>query len=269
MSVLWEGQGNEGRMACLLPMERIAPNPRQPRKNFDDYSLLELASSIRQHGLLQPITVRAVDAGFEIILGERRFRACELLGYTHIDAFILSATESESALLALIENVQRENLHYFEEAEAYADLLSGGLTQEALARRLGKSASGIANKLRLLKLEPDLRQYIMAEGLSERHARALLPLSDAAARRRIARQAAELHLTVRETEALVLKAQKGLPQSQRSRRVISLVRDHRLYVNAIKSVMEQMRETGMEADMETQESDAWLEMRIRIRKKKG
>jgi ParB family chromosome partitioning protein len=105
-----------------------------------------VASSIRQHGLLQPITVRAAGGGYEIVMGERRYRACQMLGFTHIDAFILPAGEEESALLALIENLQRQDLHYFEEAEAYAALLAGGITQETLARRLGKSASGIANK---------------------------------------------------------------------------------------------------------------------------
>ena len=266
MSVLREERTGGGRQIFCLPMERITPNPRQPRKEFDDHALLELASSIRQHGLLQPVTVRAAGAGYEIVMGERRFRACTLLGYTHIDAFILPVSEGESALLALIENLQRESLHYFEEAEAYADLLSTGMTQEALARKLGKSPSGVANKLRLLKIEPELRQYLMDEGLSERHARALLPLPDGAARLRIAHQAAQLHLTVRETEALVMKAQKRLPVPPPSRKVISLVRDHRLYVNAIKNVMRQMQDTGLDAQLETQEEDNWLEMRIRIRK---
>ena len=266
MSVMREEQSSGGRQVCWLPMDRIIPNPRQPRKEFDDHALLELASSIRQHGLLQPITVRASGAGYEIIMGERRFRACSMLGFTHIDAFILPVSEGESALLALIENLQRENLHYFEEAEAYADLLSSGMTQEALARKLGKSPSGVANKLRLLKLEPELRRYLMEENLSERHARALLPLPDSAARLRIARQAAQLRLTVRETEALVMKAQKRLPVPPPSRKVISLVRDHRLYVNAIKSVMRQMQETGLDAQLQTQEGDHWLEMRIRIKK---
>ncbi len=265
MSVLRDGQAVPGRQACWLPLDRIAPNPRQPRKSFDDYALMELASSIRQHGLLQPITVRAAGGGYEIVSGERRCRACLMLGYTHIDAFILSAGEEESALLALIENLQRQDLHYFEEAEAYAGLIAAGMTQETLARRLGKSASGIANKLRLLKLDEDLRRYILEEGLSERHARALLSLSDPAARSRIAHQAVESHLTVRETEALVRKAQKRLPTPQ-ARKVISLVRDPRLYVNAIKSVMRQMQETGLDAAMETEDGDAWLEMRIRIRK---
>ena len=267
MSVLWEGQGASARQACALPMNRIYPNPRQPRRTFDEYALLELASSIHQHGLLQPITVRAVGAGYEIVMGERRFRACELLGLSQIDAFILAADQEECALLALIENLQRENLHYFEEAEAYADLLSRGISQEALARKLGKSASGIANKIRLLKLQPELRQLLAEEGLTERHARALLTLSDPDKRMRVARQAAQQHLTVRETEALAKKAQTRLPGMPKGRKVISLVWDQRLYVNAIKSVLRQMEEAGIQAELETQELENILEMRIRIHKR--
>ena len=266
MSVMYQGQETQGRTACTLPMDLICPNPCQPRKEFDEMKLMELASSIRQHGLLQPITVRAAGGGYEIIMGERRFRACQLLGLSRIDAFILPADDGECALLALIENLQREELHYFEEAEAYYSIIARGMPQEALARRLGKSASGVANKLRLLKLEPELRAYIREEGLSERHARALLALPDGAARFRIARQAAGQHLTVRETEVLVQRAQKRLPTPPQGRRVISLVRDQRLYVNAIKSVFRQMRDTGLDAQMETAEEGEWLEMRIRIKK---
>lgn len=265
MSVLQEGASG-GRQVCWLPMAEIRPNPQQPRREFDDLRLMELASSIRQHGLLQPITVRPMEEGYEIVMGERRFRACQMLGFTHIDAFVLAATGQETALLALIENLQRENLHFFEEAEAYADLLGQGMSQEALARRLGKSPSGVANKLRLLKLEPALRHLLLEEGLSERHARALLPLPDAAARMRIAAQAARDHLTVRETEALVQKALRRLPVPPPSRRMISLVRDPRLYLNAIKSVVSQMQESGMQADYSLQESDGWLEARIRLPK---
>ena len=268
MSVLQQGRESHGRQVCWLPMDRIVPNPHQPRKGFDDFSLLELASSIRQHGLLQPITVREKAGQYEIIMGERRFRACRLLGYTHIDAFVLAADRDESAVLALIENIQRENLHYFEEAEAYADLLAQGMTQDALARRLGKSPSGVANKLRLLKLDEKLRHFLFEEGLSERHARALLALPDAAARWRIARQAEAQRLTVRETETLVLRAQKRLPVPPPGRKVISLVRDHRLYINAIKSVVAQMQDTGLEAEMDLDEGEGWAEMRIRMGRKK-
>ena len=266
MSVLQAGSESGGRQICWLPMGEIHPNPDQPRKEFDEIKLMELASSIRQHGLLQPITVRAVKNGYEIVMGERRYRACRLLGFSHIDAFILPASQEQSALLALIENLQRENLHYFEEAEAYADLIRQGMSQDVLARRLGKSASGVANKLRLLKLEPELRRFLTEENLTERHARALLSLPDAAGRMRIARAAAQKRLTVRETESLVQRAQKRLPVPPAQRKIISLVRDHRLYLNAIKSVVAQMQESGLNADLQVMESDTWVEIKIRMPK---
>ena len=266
MSVLQEGESGSGRQAYALPLDSVWANPHQPRQEFDDYALMELASSIRQHGLLQPITVRAVGNGYELIMGERRLRACRLLGWERIDAFILPATPEESAELALIENLQREGLHYFEEAEAYANLLGQGITLEALAHRIGKSVSGVSNKLRLLKLEPELRRYLWEEGLSERHARALLSIPDGAARRRAAQTAAQQHLTVRETEALALRYQKRLPVAPPSRKIISLAQDHRLYVNALRSIVDQMRDTGLEAAMETEETADWIDLRIRIKK---
>lgn len=266
MSVLKETRETPGRAVCSLEMDRIRPNPGQPRKEFGEMALLELASSIRQHGLLQPITVRETEGGYEIIMGERRFRACQILGCTHIDAFILPATDKESAEMALIENLQRENLHYFEEAEAYADLIKRGMTQDALARRIGRSPSGVANKLRLLRLSPEIRRYLFEEGLSERHARALLSLPDGPARARAARLAAQQHLTVRETETLVMRMQKRLPVPPPERKVISLARDPRLYVNAVKSVVRQMQDTGMNAVLEIREDGEWTEMKIRIKK---
>ena len=169
-------------------------------------------------------------------------------------------------MLALIENLQREDLHYLEEAQAYRSLIRQGMTQEQLARRLGKSPSCIANKLRLLKLDENQQRFLTEEGLSERHARALLALPDAEGRLRIARQAAQQHLTVQETERLVTRAQKRLPVQPGGRRIISLVRDPRLYANAIKSVVAQMQETGLDARMEIQEDDGWIDMRIRMGK---
>ena len=253
-----------GRQVCWLPMDAIVPNPDQPRKTFDDFALLSLAASIRQHGLLQPITVRPKDNGYEIVMGERRYRACCMLGYTHIDALILPSGDQDSAMLALIENLQRENLHYFEEAEAYAQLVAQGMTQEMLGRRIGKSASCIANKMRLLKLSGELRAFLTEEGLSERHARALLALPDGDKRMQIACQAAQQQLTVKEVERLVARAQRRLPVPPPGRKVISLVRDQRLYANAIKSVVAQMQETGMPARMEVQEGEGWIDMRIHL-----
>ena len=165
-----------GRQLCWLPLSSIHPNSRQPRTDFDEFALMELAASIRQNGLLQPVTVRPAAEGYELIMGERRCRACRLLGHTHIEAFVLPADDQESALLALVENVQRKNLHFFEEAEALSRLCGQGMAQDTLARMLGKSPSAINNRLRLLRLEPSVREVICEGQLTERHARALLSL---------------------------------------------------------------------------------------------
>ncbi len=266
MTQLRADQTGNGRQVCWLPMEEIHPNPAQPRQIFDDVKLMELASSIRRHGLLQPITVRCISSGYEIVMGERRFRACEMLGYSHIDAFVLPVGEEEGALISLIENIQRENLHYFEEAEAYDALLQQGISRDMLARQLGKSPSAIANKLRLMKLDKPLRELLTEEGLSERHARALLPLPDATARMRIARQAAAKHLTVRETEDMVNKALQRLPVAPQGRRIISMVRDPRLYINAIRSIVAQMQEAGLDAAMTTSHANQQTQLHISISK---
>ena len=251
-----------GRQLCWLPMDAIAPNRMQPRAAFDDFALMELAASIRENGLLQPVTVRPLASGYELIMGERRYRACKLLGHTHIEAFVLPADDSESALLALVENVQRQNLHFFEEAEAYNRLISGGMRQETLARLLGKSVSAVSNRLRLLRLEPAVREAITEGGLSERHARALLPLPGEEGRLRIVHLAAAQKLSVQKTEQLVARALERLPVPAPSRRVVSLARDPRLYLNAIRGIVQQMRDTGLNAQCEVREYESATEVRI-------
>ncbi len=236
--------GDAERELVTLPLSRIFRDPDQPRRVFDELALMELAASIRQHGLLQPITVRPAREGYRIIMGERRFRACQMLGHARIDCFVLTVTEREARFMALVENVQRAELHFFEEAEAYAALLAEGMTQEELAHRLGKSASFVANKARLLRLDETLRAYIAEQSLTERHARALLRLPDPGARMRVAVQAAQKRLSVQKTEELVARSLEKLPAK---RRFISLARDYRLYANAIKNVVEQLRQTGLDA----------------------
>lgn len=238
---------NTGRRSCLIPIRLICPNPDQPRRHFDEMRLMELAASISQHGLLQPVTVREKQSGFELVMGERRLRACKMLGMKYIDAFVLSPDAGDGAILALVENLQREELHFLEEAEAYLAVLETGVTQENLARRLGKSVSSVANKVRLLQLEQPVRKVILDEALTERHARALLRLPKGDVRLRIAQDAADRHLTVRETEERIKKELRVLPQSSAPRRVISLAGDPRLYVNAIRSVVDKIRLMGVDA----------------------
>ncbi|MEG0767372.1 MAG: ParB/RepB/Spo0J family partition protein, partial [Clostridia bacterium] len=158
------------RQIRWIPIESIRPNPRQPRKQFDADALGELAASIRQVGLLQPITVRAIGAqGFELIAGERRLRACQQIGMAQIEAMVLPVHDGDSALMALIENLQREDLHYFEEAEGYLAIMRmHGLSQEELALRIGRSQSAVANKLRLLRLEDPVRTILCEGRLAER-----------------------------------------------------------------------------------------------------
>lgn len=251
-----------GRQLCWLALDSIRPNPLQPRTEFDDFSLMELAASIRENGLLQPVTVRPAGGGYELIMGERRLRACRLLGHTHIEAFVLPADDGESALLALVENVQRQNLHFFEEAEAYDRLIRQGMRQETLARLLGKSVSAVSNRLRLLRLQPAVRQAILEGGLTERHARALLPLPGEEARLRIVRIAAARRLSVQKTEQLVAAAMERLPVPAVPRRIISLARDHRLYINAIRGIVQQMRDTGVDARCDVTEYESCVELRV-------
>ena len=162
-----------------LPVEAIAPNPYQPRRDFDPQPLAELADSIRRHGILQPLTVRRTKTGWELVAGERRLRAAKLAGLDTVPCLQIRAEDQESALLALIENIQRKDLHYFEEAAAIAAYLrQSGVTQEEAAALLGRSPSALANKLRLLRLSSDCRKLLVENGLSERHARALLRLDD-------------------------------------------------------------------------------------------
>ena len=252
------------RQSCLIPIHLIVPNPDQPRKVFDESKLMELASSIRQYGLLQPVTVCDRQGVFQLVMGERRLRACKILGLSHIDAFVLSPDGMESALLALVENLQRENLHFLEEAESYAALLQSGMTQEMLGRRLGKSASCIANKVRLLSLEDEVRQVILEENLTERHARTLLRLPAGPVRLRAAHQTGDRKLTVRETEELVRREMQRLPEPKKGRKVISLARDPRLYVNAIRAVVEQMRISGVTAEMKVDRKQHALEVTVTL-----
>jgi len=253
-------------------MEAIAPNPNQPRQVFYEAAIRDLAESIRQCGLLQPITVRALEAGrYELISGARRMAACKLLGMARIDAIVMSASAKESALLALIENLQREDLHFFEEAEGYASVIERfQLSQEELASRIGRSQSTVANKLRLLRLSQPARELLRRHELTERHARAMLRLPDDADRLKAIAQAAARGLNVRQTEALV--AQTLEKQSRKpavKRKVISLMRDHRLYINAIRNIIQQMKASGITADYSLQDMGDHIEIKVIMPRKRG
>lgn len=186
----------------LVPLEHIRPNPWQPRTVFDADALGELADSIRENGLIQPLVVRqAADGTFELIAGERRFLACRQAGLDEVPVVVRKATKREMLEVAMVENLQRENLNPLEEAEGYQRLATEfGLTQEEIARRVGKSRTTVTNSLRLLSLSEELQEMVSRGTLSAGHARAVLSLSDEKARRKLAREIAEGGLSVRQAE---------------------------------------------------------------------
>lgn len=195
-----------------VDLNLIVPGAMQPRTNFDEAALESLAESIRTHGIVQPLLVRRRDEGFELIAGERRWRAAKLAGLARVPVLVKEVADENLLEIALIENIQREDLNPIEEAQAYKRLIENvGLTQEALATRVGRDRSYITNYLRLLKLPPDLQQFVIEGRLSTGHARTIVGLSHADVQRRLARQVIEDGLSVRATEILVQKASADRP----------------------------------------------------------
>jgi len=251
------------RQMRWLPIQAIQPNPHQPRRQMDAQQMDELTASIRELGLLQPVTVRVVGRNrYELIAGERRLRACERNGMTHIDAIVLPASDADSALMAMVENLQRESLHYLDEAQGYEAILrTCNMSQQALADRLGKSQGTLANKLRLLQLPESVRDLLRRYALSERHARALLRLPEERRQLQAARGMAERKLTVREAEAYV---ESLLRAPKPKRRVWAIMRDHRPYVNAIRDIVLQMQNTGVPAKVDVREETDFIEVTVRM-----
>ncbi|MEW8977814.1 MAG: ParB/RepB/Spo0J family partition protein [Symbiobacterium sp.] len=196
-----------------LEINQIAPNPEQPRREFDQERLEELAASIREHGIVQPIVVRRKDQGYEIVAGERRWRAARLAGLDRVPALVREFTEAERMEIALIENLQREDLNPVEEAEAYRSLIEAhGLTQEALAKRLGRSRSQVANTLRLLQLEPSVQEEVRQGRISMGHAKVLLGVGDADRQKALAERVVREQLSVRQLEELVARQERRVPR---------------------------------------------------------
>ncbi|MCI6670293.1 MAG: nucleoid occlusion protein [Christensenellaceae bacterium] len=252
----------------------IHPNPYQPRATFDEESIAELAQSIQQVGLLQPLLVRKVDDGYELVAGERRLRAVTSLGMEKVACIVQQDIEDESsAMMALIENLQREDLHYLEEAQCYQKLLETyGLTQEELANRLGKSQSSIANKLRLLKLSDEVKTAMTEKRLSERHARALLKLTDDKQRLDAVERIAEKGLSVKETEQMVEKTlNKAYDEKQDGAKprpkLMRIVRDYRLFMNTINQAVNQLRESGMTVEVEQSDRADGVDIKISVTRK--
>ncbi|SHF32146.1 chromosome partitioning protein, ParB family [Caldanaerobius fijiensis DSM 17918] len=252
-----------------IPINMILPNPYQPRKHFNDSSLEELKNSIMTYGVLQPISVRKIsEEKYELIAGERRLRASKLAGMEVIPAVVLKADEIDSAIIALIENLQREDLDFLEEAEGYQNLLHNyNFTQEELAQKIGKSQSTIANKIRLLKLSPEVLKIIKENNLTERHARALLRLHDDKIQLKVLKQVVKKKLNVKETEDLinrVLDSLENREKVEKKRKFIKALKDVRIYINTIKQAVNLMNKSGVKAVLNQVEGDDYVEFIVRI-----
>ena len=252
-----------------VPIDTIFPNPYQPRKNFDDAALEDLSASIAQYGVLQPLLVSpAEDGRYMLIAGERRLRASKMAKLAEVPVIISEYTSQQIAEIALIENLQREDLHYLEEAEGYEKLMNQfHITQEAMAARVGKKQSTIANKLRLLRLSAPVRKVLMEAELSERHARALLKLPDDEKRLEVLETIVAKNFSVRQTEEYINKLLDGKSEEKRKRMVI--VNDVRIYLNSIKQVVDAVKTAGIPVAMEqTLEGDeVIISVRIKNQKK--
>ncbi|MFT8872797.1 MAG: nucleoid occlusion protein [Sporolactobacillus sp.] len=254
-----------------LSVVTIIPNMFQPRSVFDESKLEELANTIQEHGIIQPIVVRPVGNKYEIIAGERRWRAVTSLGWKKIPAIIKQFDDKQTASIALIENLQREELTAIEEAMAYARLIDiQGLTQEGLAQQLGKGQSTIANKLRLLTLPTVVQSAVLEKKISERHARALIALKDADKQEKLLRTILEKKLNVSQTEAAVqamIKLKNKANSISRQRR-FSLSRDTRIARNTILQSVKMVMETGITIDSNETDMDDYYQITIRIPKSK-
>lgn len=251
------------RNITLIPLSSIRANPFQPRRTFSESSLAELAESIRLYGLLSPLLVRRIAADqYELIAGERRFRALKLLNCTAAEAIIISAYDCDSALMALVENLQRENLHYLDEAEACRSILDANdITQEQLAQSLSVSPSALTNRLRLLKLSAEVRRAIRESGLSERHARALLKLTDSAVQLQLIQDCASLHLSVKQLESRIHHLlQSPAPQPH----VSKIIRDNRLIINAVLDTVKELNRIGVHVESRVEEYSDSVEVIVRI-----
>lgn len=251
-----------------LPVGSILPNPSQPRRIFLEAELQALAESIQENGLLQPVTVRKMDKQYVLVAGERRLRAAKLAGLETIPAIVTTLCQEESAVMAILENLQRQDLNMFEEANAIANLVrEWDITQEQAAKKLGMSQSNLANKIRLLKLSSEEQEVILREQLTVRHARALLKIHDMTLRQRVLAVIVEKNLNVKQAEAFI----EGFLEKKEDRNApkrMFIAKDIRLFINTIDHAVDAMKTAGIEAESARRETDEYIECTVRIPKLK-
>lgn len=251
----------QGGKIYLLPIDQIQPSPFQARKVFDEQELAALAQSIRENGLLQPVSVRRTPEGYQLVAGERRLRACKMAGMRQIPAILWDCGEERTAALGLLENIQRMDLNPFEQAQGLKDIMVlWDCTQAEAAKRLGMAQPTLANKLRLLQLTADQRQFVLENALTERHARAVLRLPEnrrSEALITIARR----RMNARQTDQYI---QKLLNTSRERGHRLSMVKDVRIFVNTIDHAIRLMTDNGVPATAHREEKDGYIEYTVRI-----
>lgn len=276
-SVLTLVSGREDRVLRRIRISEIVRNPNQPRRYFDPEAIATLAESIRQYGVLNPLTVRrTANGGYELVAGERRLRAARVAGLTDVPCLLINADGEDSSVIALVENLQRRDLDFFEEANGFKRLIEQfGLTQEEAARKVGKTQSAVANKLRLLRLSQQNMELIRCNNLTERHARALLRLNDEADRINVTNYIIEHELNVSRTEEYIdefLKAKENpqpVVEPESGKHVVRLFKDVRFFLNALNRAVGVMVDAGIGATVKQQESDDGLTLTICIPHAKG
>ena len=261
-----------GDIICI-PVNDIRPNPDRTRNSFDWNDLDELAQSIYQNGLLQPVTVRETPGGkYLLVAGERRLRAAKMAGLAEIPSIVVRVSDEKSALLALTENVQRKELHFFEEAAAIRNLVKTyGLSRDQIAKKLGKSPSAVSNKLRLLKLPENIRSFIVQYGLTERHARALLRLTDYNLMAEAANAVVKNCLNVYDTELMIdrlIEENTSFYRQSKAKQPknVKIFKDVKLFINTLDHAVTTMKKSGINADSFQREADGYVEYIVRINK---
>ena len=270
MSVLSLVTGREDRTLRRIRVSDIARNPNQPRKYFDPEAIAQLAESIRQYGVLNPLTVRRLPTGgYELVAGERRLRAARVAGLNDVPCLVIAADNEDSSAIALVENLQRRDLDFFEEAQGFRRLIDQyGLTQEEAARKVGKTQSAVANKLRLLRLSAQNMELIRSANLTERHARCLLRLEEESDRINATNYIIEHDLNVSRSEqyieSLLAQEQESETASGGGRKVVRVIKDVRFFLNTLNRAVGVMVDAGVGATVEQQESDDGLTLTINI-----
>ncbi len=258
------------KSVIYIPIDSIRPNPYQPRRHFEQKALEELAVSIKSFGILQPISVRRQSSNtYELIAGERRLRAAKLVGLDSVPVIIHELDETDSALAALLENLQRADLSYMEEAQGYYHLIhQHRLTQEEVALKVGKTQSTIANKLRILRLGPLVKKILVDNNLTERHARALLRLDDEQAQLGILKQVCDEGLNVLQTERLVEAKLvcENAPKQKKKKSLLVGQANIKIIVNTVRQAIKMIRDAGMDASMREIDTDDFVEYSIKIKK---